>query len=505
MSTGDSNDVFSRLKSALPQRWFGSTSDSMPVVDSVIAGVATALSFIYSLYSYAVLQTRIRTATDGYLDLIAADFFGTSIQRKANQTDASFRATIIANMFRERATRHAIVKVLQDLTGRTPKIVEPKRPADTGTYGGTDSITVVGTPQIYRNDWQGNQLLYATARTNLLTQSQAFENGAWTKSNMAVTVGAATAPDGTLTAEKLADNDSVTSFKNTQHTSTSVSAAQTVTQSVYAKAADRQYVLLRCISTSNSGNYVAACFDLVNVTSIVTNVGTGTGAKATITPVGNGWFRCAIAGQPDTSGTGVGALIAAPLTYSNSTSYAGTVGQGVYIWGAQLETSSAPTSYIPTTTAAVTVTDYTLSSNGALALATAPVTGAVLSWTGSYVSAIQSTTVNVTGQTFAGGDGLTTSFSLAPKYGYAIGYGAAGAYGSLLMPYQCFVIAYRPLGTGIPNVAGYGISTGGYGQASQAEWASLSMIQQAVTDADIYAAIDSVRPAATIVWTNIQS
>lgn len=224
MATGDSNDVFARLKAALPQRWFGSTSDSMPVVDSVLAAATTALSFIYSLYAYAVLQTRIKTATDSWLDLIAADFFGTSIQRKANQSDASFRATIIANMFRERATRNAIIKVLQDLTGRTPKIIEPKRPADTGVYGG-------------------------------------------------------------------------------------------------------------------------------------------------------------------------------PL----------------------------------------------------------------------------------------------------------IGYGVAGAYGSLQMPYQAFVQAFRPLGSGIPSVAGYGISTGAYSTASQAEWASLSMIQNAVTDADIYAAIDSVRPAATIVWTNISS
>jgi hypothetical protein len=89
--------------------------------------------------------------------------------------------------------------------------------------------------------------------------------------------------------------------------------------------------------------------------------------------------------------------------------------------------------------------------------------------------------------------------------GPMIGYGVAGAYGSLLMPYQCFVIAYRPLGTGIPSVAGYGISTGGYGQASQAEWASLSMIQGSVQDADIYAAIEATRPVATTVWTNISN
>ncbi|MDW3683119.1 hypothetical protein RA280_15440 [Cupriavidus sp. CV2] len=135
MTIGDNNEVFARLKSALPSRWFGSTADSMPAVDSLLAGIATALSFVYSLYVYAKLQTRILTATDGWLDLIAADFFGATLQRKANQSDASFRANIIANMFRERGTRRAVIKVLTDITGRAPVIFEPNRPADVAIMG----------------------------------------------------------------------------------------------------------------------------------------------------------------------------------------------------------------------------------------------------------------------------------------------------------------------------------------------------------------------------------
>jgi len=129
--TGDQQDVFNRLKSALPP-WFG---DSSPFLDAVLQGLAWAGSFIYSLYAYAVLQTRILTATDGWLDVIAADFFGTNLLRKTNQSDASFRNQIVINIFRERATRNAIVKVLQDLTGRTPIIYEPLRARDTGGYG----------------------------------------------------------------------------------------------------------------------------------------------------------------------------------------------------------------------------------------------------------------------------------------------------------------------------------------------------------------------------------
>lgn len=131
MATGDKSDVFNRLKSVIP-KWFGDTS---PILDAILQGFAYASSFIYSLYAYAKLQTRIKTATDGWLDIIAADFFGTRIVRGANQVDASFRANIITNLIRERATRNGIIKVLTDLTGRAPIIFEPLRPLDTAAYG----------------------------------------------------------------------------------------------------------------------------------------------------------------------------------------------------------------------------------------------------------------------------------------------------------------------------------------------------------------------------------
>ena len=148
MAIGDSNDIFARLKAALPQRWFGSTSDSMPVVDSLLTGITTALSFIYSLYLYAKLQTRILTATDGWLDMVAADFFGTSVLRKAGQSDASFRANIIANMFRIRATRPAMVKVIADVTGFAPIIFEPNRPFDTGCMNTPASVGFCGVARM---------------------------------------------------------------------------------------------------------------------------------------------------------------------------------------------------------------------------------------------------------------------------------------------------------------------------------------------------------------------
>lgn len=136
---GDQNDIFARLKRALPARWFGAPSDSAPVLDGVLTGIANVLAFLYGLYAYAKLQTRINTATDGWLDLIASDYFGAALPRNTGESDTAYRSRIKVNLFREKATRNAVVQTLTALTGRTPLIIEPTRPADTGAYGAPNS------------------------------------------------------------------------------------------------------------------------------------------------------------------------------------------------------------------------------------------------------------------------------------------------------------------------------------------------------------------------------
>lgn len=133
MATGDQNDIFIRLKGLLPPTWYG---DSSPFLDGVLMSCAKALSWCYSLYVYARLQTRIDTATDGWLDLIAYDFFGSNLRRSGGQSDDLFRNQIKINLVRERGTRKGIIAILEELTGKTPLVFEPQRPLDTGSYGG---------------------------------------------------------------------------------------------------------------------------------------------------------------------------------------------------------------------------------------------------------------------------------------------------------------------------------------------------------------------------------
>ena len=85
-----------------------------------------------------------------------------------------------------------------------------------------------------------------------------------------------------------------------------------------------------------------------------------------------------------------------------------------------------------------------------------------------------------------------------------LAYGMAGGWGSLALPFQCLVTAYRPSGSGIAAVAGWGNSAGGYGTGAL-QYASMAMIQGQVTDPQIAQAIARVMPVASIAWMRISS
>jgi len=129
---GDQGDVLTRLKAFLPP-WYG--INVTPVLDGLMSGPAESLSFDYGLLQYAILQVNLLTATDFNLDFAARDFFGLAFQRRSGETDNSFRLRLLAEIFRPRVTRPAMVRALTDLTAQAPKIFEPGRIQDTGALG----------------------------------------------------------------------------------------------------------------------------------------------------------------------------------------------------------------------------------------------------------------------------------------------------------------------------------------------------------------------------------
>jgi hypothetical protein len=133
MATGDQADIKTRILAILPP-WF--TSGNSPKANALLSGFSSAAAAVYSLIQVAKTQSRIRTATSYFLDLAAFDFFGRGFQRRAGpEADANYRARIIAEIFRPRVTRPALVNAVTQLVGVPPRVFEPWREADTGALG----------------------------------------------------------------------------------------------------------------------------------------------------------------------------------------------------------------------------------------------------------------------------------------------------------------------------------------------------------------------------------
>lgn len=90
-----------------------------------------------------------------------------------------------------------------------------------------------------------------------------------------------------------------------------------------------------------------------------------------------------------------------------------------------------------------------------------------------------------------------------------LGWNTQGGWGSLSLPYQCFVVAYRPHGGGIANLGSWGqlgetFALGGWNGGALA-WGNPSQIRGAVTDAQILAAVADSMPAASVAWTALSN
>jgi hypothetical protein len=180
-------------------------------------------------------------------------------------------------------------------------------------------------------------LLIEEQRTNLLTYSEDFTDGSWVKSNTTITSNTITAPDSTLTGDKIVETSGA---GVRQLYKTPSLSAVSHSFSAYFKASERYWFKL---NLTGSGAY----FDLS--TGVIGTIDAG--VTAAMTAVGNGWYRCSIV-RTVSAGTNYTEIQLA-LTNGGG-SYTGDGYSGIYIWGAQLEAGAFPTSYIPTVASQVT-------------------------------------------------------------------------------------------------------------------------------------------------------
>ena len=218
-----------------------------------------------------------------------------------------------------------------------------------GEYIPTTSV-INSAPRFDHNPTTGESLglLPEEARTNLLLRSEEFGT-TWTATRASVSTDATLAPSGATTADKLVEDTTATNTHQIQQTVTLV-ANTTYATSFYIKSSERTELRL-LFSAGTDG--INAAFNLsTGVATAQANTGLGVIASATLTPVGNGWFRATATGIISPLSTS--ATLTLRLLSSGSNSYTGDGTSGLFLWGAQLEAGAFATSYIPTTTATVT-------------------------------------------------------------------------------------------------------------------------------------------------------
>ncbi len=217
-------------------------------------------------------------------------------------------------------------------------------------------------------------LLVEPSGSNLVVQSENWLASGW-RSDATVNVTTVSATTGTLDpyGTNTANAISPTSG-NTSHTKVGNDSATTFTSgTVYTASAffkqgvgnAGRYVQIFWAPTRFASNTFAN-FDLqLGTVALVT----GSTVTADIENYGNGWYRCRCTNTCISTGTGANGISIALIETSGSTRasiFTGTTTDILYGWGAQLETGSIATSYIPTTTASATRNAEVISLSGAV-------------------------------------------------------------------------------------------------------------------------------------------
>ena len=218
--------------------------------------------------------------------------------------------------------------------------------ASTGTYfnsSGVLTTAAINGPRfdhVYNGvSWVSKGLLVEEQRVNYVKYANDLSTN-WTNEASATReYNSIVSPDGGTNATKV--NVAVSAYSGIYQYQNPFGGSGTYTYSIFAKKGTKDWL---AILNADSGQF-PTFFNISNGT-----IGTVfSGYSATILDVGNGWYRCIFTTASSATPTWFQILF---VDANNSVTPAST-GYS-YVYGAQVELGAFPTSYIPTTTAAVT-------------------------------------------------------------------------------------------------------------------------------------------------------
>ncbi len=278
----------------------------------------------------SITQSNVFTEGKRYkvtTDVIITSGLGLKFQDGANNENIGFATTTGSYEFYFTATSNT-------------SFVIGRRTGGTAFDSSVDNISVkeADRDNVPRIDYTGGgcpHILAEPQRTNLVTYSEDFSQSIYLKSNVTLTSGFIS-PFGTPTAKKLIEGTN----NGSHFIYSNVFLSGLRFFSVYLKKAERDYAW---ITDSQNGNGIN--INLTNGT--FTSINNPTNPK--IENVGNDWYRCSF-------GSNVSSVwqLRIDTAIDSGRDYQGDGTSGIYIFGAQLEEGSYPTSYIPTSGSTVT-------------------------------------------------------------------------------------------------------------------------------------------------------
>jgi hypothetical protein len=219
-------------------------------------------------------------------------------------------------------------------------------PSDLSTLfqdsAGTTPVTASGQPVGLMLD---RRVLSGRGVVNLLTWSEAFNDVSWTKTaGVSVAVNTITAPDGSLTADKLTPSTGggfVELFKNT-----AVTSGVVYTGSYYVAQNGLRYVQIVSPGIVFGTFYVNFDLQTGSVSSFA--AGTSVSLSFDIQPAQNGFWRIAVSAQAlvnDAAGRFAVNFIKTATTTRGADEGAFDGVSALNVWGAQFELGSTATAY----------------------------------------------------------------------------------------------------------------------------------------------------------------
>lgn len=239
--------------------------------------------------------------------------------------------------------------------GPTPSFTR----ASTGTYfdsSGVLTTAAINGPRfdhVYNgSSWESKGLLIEEQRTNSVFQSNALAaSGIWTNAANRNTMAQSGEISPDSTANAWTGTCVVTTVSGCRLEQSVAGAAGTYTLTQFVKKGNNGFCGMAIYATGGPTDSAYYLFDLtLGIFGSPTIIGY-TNVSVSAKSVGSGWWRISLT---ITKANAAAMVIAGAITANSLTDGGCTTGQTNLFYGYQLEAGAFPTSYIPTTAAAVT-------------------------------------------------------------------------------------------------------------------------------------------------------